>query len=504
MDIISIIIWLLLWAGAGRRGGKNTTEKNVQNKKDGLMWEIRKLEQEARTIISDAEKKSSHIVQKAEEIVTKSEKEAEHKQKKIDQYEEKLWQKEEKLEQRIEKLDQKKEEILEKEKELDATLEKEKTILSDLSGMSPEDAKKQLFEQIETENKEEIKRFVNKWKSIKEEEAKDEAAQIIAKVLPRVAQEWLNEHVVSLIDLPSEDMKGKIIGREGRNINAFEKATGVEVTIDDTPMTIKISSFDPEKRFVAKATMDKLVKDGRINPVFIEKMYEEVLKGMPERFMKKGKEALTILNLPMMKPEVVETIGKFFLRYSYGQNLRLHSIEVAKLSELLANELWLNADLAKKAGLLHDIGKIESGNGEAHTRTGAEFLRKHKMHDVIVNTAEGHHFDVPMLYPEAFVVAAADAISASRLWARSDTKDIFIERMGTLENLITSVDGVEKAYIMSAGREIMAFFNPSTIDDKKMEELTGEIWAKIEEQLDYPGTIRIVGIREKKLTHFLR
>ena len=504
MDIISIIVGLLLWAGWGRFGGKSATEKSVQNKKDGLQWEIKKLEEQARNIISDAEKKSGHIVQKAEEIVIKSEKEAEHKQKKIDQYEDKLTQKEEKLEQRIEKLDEKKEELATKQKELDETLEKEKTILSDLSGMSPDQAKKQLFEQIETENQAEITRFVNKWKGIKEEEAKEEAGKIIAKVLPRVAQEGLNEHVVSLIDLPSEDMKGKIIGREWRNINAFEKATGVEVTIDDTPMTIKISSFDPEKRFIAKATMDKLVKDGRINPVFIEKMHEEVVASMPEKFMKKGKEALTILNLPMMKPEVVETIGKFFLRYSYGQNLRLHSIEVAKLSELLANELWLNADLAKKAWLLHDIGKIESGNGEAHTKTGGEFLRKHKMHDVIVNTAEWHHFDVPMLYPEAFVVAAADAISASRLWARSDTKDIFIERMGTLENLVTSVEWVDKAYIMSAGREIMAFFNPHSIDDKRMEELTWEIGAKIEEQLDYPGTIRIVGIREKKLTHFLR
>jgi len=487
------VVWLWLW----RFFGKTNTEKSVQSKKDGIISEIKSLEEQARGILSKAEIKAS-------EIVTKGEKEAEHKQKKIDQYEEKLGQKEEKLDQRIEKLDEKKEELILKQKELDSVLEKEKTILSDLTGLTPEEAKKQLFAQIETENQSEITRFINKWKQIKEEEAKEEAGKIIAKVLPRVAQEWLNEHVVSLIDLPSEDMKGKIIGREGRNINAFEKVTWVEVTIDDTPMTIKISSFDPERRFIAKATMDKLVKDGRINPVFIEKMYEEVVKSMPERFMKKGKEALTILNLPMMKPEVVETVGRFYLRYSYGQNLRLHSIEVAKLSEMLANELGLDSDMAKKAWLLHDIGKIEAGNGEAHTKAGAEFLRKHKMHDVIVNTAEWHHFDVEMKYPEAFVVTAADAISASRLWARSDTKDLFIERMWNLENLIWDIEWVNKSYIMSAWREIMAFFNPDTVDDKKMEELTQQIWTKIEEQLDYPGTIRIVGIREKKLTHFLR
>ncbi len=496
MDLLGIILAVVgLWVW--RYVGKTNTEKSVQNKKDWVVSEIKRLEEQARWILSKAENK-------AQDIVTKSEKEADHKQKKIDQYEEKLGLKEEKLDQRIEKLDVKKEELIVKQKELDETLEKEKTILSDLSGLTPEDAKKQLFEQIETENQSEITRFINKWKMIKEEEAKEEAGKIIAKVLPRVAQEWLNEHVVSLIDLPSEDMKWKIIWREWRNINAFEKVTWVEVTIDDTPMTIKISSFDPEKRFIAKAVMDKLVKDWRINPVFIEKMHAEVIKSMPERFMKKGKEALTILNLPMMKPEVVETIWRFYLRYSYGQNLRLHSIEVAKLSEMLANELWLNADLAKKAWLLHDIGKIEAWNGEAHTKAWAEFLRKHKMHDVIVNTAEWHHFDVEMKYPEAFVVTAADAISASRLWARSDTKDLFIERMWNLENLITEMEGIDKSYIMSAWREIMAFFNPDTVDDKRMEELTQEIGTKIEEQLDYPGTIRIVWIREKKMTHFLR
>ncbi len=496
MDILTIVLWIVGLA-AWWFVGKTNTEKKVQNKKDWLVWEIKQLEEQARWILSKAETK-------AQDIVNKSEKEAEHKQKKIDQYEEKLGAKEEKLEQRIEKLDEKKEELLVKQKELDETLDKEKTILSDLSGLSPAEAKTQLFEQIENENQEEIKRFLNKWKMIKEEEAKEEAGKIIAKVLPRVAQEGLNEHVVTLVDLPSEDMKGKIIGREWRNINAFEKVTGVEVTIDDTPMTIKLSSFDPEKRFVAKATMEKLVKDGRINPVFIEKMHEEVLKSMPERFMKKGKEALTMLNLPMMKPEIVETIWRFYLRYSYGQNLRLHSIEVARLSEMLANELGLDAEMAKKAWLLHDIGKIEAGNGEAHTKAWWEFLRKHKMHDIIVNTAEWHHFDVEMNYPEAFVVTAADAISASRLGARSDTKDLFIERMWSLENLISGIEGVDKSYIMSAWREIMAFFNPDKVDDKKMEELTQDIWKKIEDQLDYPGTIRIVWIREKKMTHFLR
>ncbi len=514
MLIVAFLVWWFWW--------KWMIEKNIKEDKHLAKAEVERLQKQAEVITSKAEikaeeitKKAEGIVQKAESkaqeitkkadvIVSKAEKDAEHQQKKIDQLETKLTQKEEKLDQRIEKLDEKKEELATKKKDLDEMFAKQETILSDLSGLSPADAKKQLFDQIEQTNKDEIKRFINKRKTIKEEEAKEEAWKIIAKVMPRVAQEWINEFVVSNIDLPTEDMKGKIIGREGRNITAFEKVTGVEVTIDDTPLTIKLSTYDTEKRFIAGETMKKLIKDGRINPVYIQKMYDEVLKWMSERFMKKWKEALAILNIPMMKPEIVEMVWRFYLRYSYGQNLRQHSIEVAKLSEMLANELGLDADIAKKAWLLHDIWKIEAGNGEAHTKAWAEFLRKHKMNDVIVNTAEWHHFDVEMIYPEARVVTAADAISASRLWARSDTKELFIERMSQLENLITEVEGVEKSYIMSAWREIMVFFNPTTVDDITMEKLTWDIWKKIEDQLDYPGSIRVVGIREKKLTHFLR
>ena len=511
VGIIALIAWFTIskiLTEKGFAGQKSLLEQDIAQKKKESESIISRAESESQKIIDIADKHAKEMTTRAEkesnEILTRAEKDVGSRQSKLDQIEEKLTQKEEKLDSRLEKLDTQKEELNTKKIELEKSLEKQKTILSDLSGLSPEEAKKQLLDKIETDNQAEIKRFINKYKTIKEEEAKEEAAKIICKVMPRVAQEWLNEFLVSHVDLPDESMKGKIIGREGRNITAFERVTGVEVVIDDTPLTLKISCFESERRFVAVETMKKLITDGRINPVYIEKMYEEVVEGMEDRFMKKGKEALTKLNLPMMKPEVVIMIGRFFLRSSYGQNLWVHSIEVARLSEMLANELGLNADLAKKAGLLHDIGKIEAGNGETHTKVGAEFLRKHKMHDVIVNTAEAHHFDTELLYPEARVVTAADAISASRLWARRDTKELFIERMSTLENLITEMPGIEKAYIMQAGREIMAFFNPDKVDDKTMEKMTSEIGKKIEDQLDYPGSIRIVWVREKKLTHYLR
>ena len=483
-------------------------EKIQTNKKTQAEADLAQLQIQKKQVLDETEQKSKHLFadaeRKAKDILERGEKEASFKQQKIDQYEQRLTQKEQKIDEKYELLDKKKEELTARKTELDKVFEEQKTILERVAGLSADKAKEELFQKIETENRDEIERFINKMKLIKEEESKEEAAKIIAKVLPRVVQDGLSEHLVTLVDLPTEDMKGKIIGREGRNIALFEKVTGVEVTIDDTPLTIKLSSYDVEKRFFAAETMKRLVRDAKINPVSIEKYHEETLEKIGESFMRKGKETLALLNIPMMKPEIVEYIGRFHLRYSYGQNLLLHSIEVARMSEMLANELGLNADLAKKAGLLHDIGKIDAGNGEGHAKVGAEILRKYGMHDVIVNTAEAHHFDVPLLYPETWIATAADMISASRPGARVDSKEKFIERMSNLETLVSTIPGVSKAYIMQAGREIMAFFNPINVKDDAVEELVQHIALKIEEQLDYPGSIRIVGIREQKVTHYLR
>ncbi|MDR0370226.1 MAG: HDIG domain-containing protein [Candidatus Peribacteria bacterium] len=229
---------------------------------------------------------------------------------------------------------------------------------------------------IEKENVEEINRFVEKYKTIKSEEAEAEAAKIVVNSLQKIATQNISEFTTKTVDLPNEEFKGKLIGREGRNISSFEKITGVELIIDDTPGTVKISSFDHEKRFIAAQTLELLIKDGRINPVYIEKIYNQVVEELQNTFMEKGKEALNILNIPMMKPEVVKTIGQFFLRFSYGQSLWAHSIEVAKIAEAIAIEVGLDPILAKKAGLLHDVGKVLSTTGESHTKLGADMLRK--------------------------------------------------------------------------------------------------------------------------------
>ena len=280
--------------------------------------------------------------------------------------------------------------------------------------------------------------------------------------------------------------------------------TGVELIVDDTPLTVRVSSFDSEKRYIASTMLQKLIKDGRINPFYIEKTYNEVVADLQNLLIEKGKEALALLNIPMMKPDLVKMIGQYYLRYSYGQNLRQHSIEVAKISEAIATELGLDPILAKKAGLFHDIGKIIANTGESHSLIGGETLKKMGMDPAIVNAAEAHHYDVPITSPIAWIVAAADAISASRPGARFNTKELFIEKMGELEKLIYEIQGIDKVHIMQAGREIMVYVNPKEISDTQLETLLKDIGTKIEEKLDYPGIIRVTGIRETKIIEFLR
>lgn len=280
--------------------------------------------------------------------------------------------------------------------------------------------------------------------------------------------------------------------------------TGVELIVDDTPLTVRVSSFDSEKRYIASIMLQKLIKDGRINPFYIEKTYNEVVAELQNLLAEKGKEALAMLNIPMMKPDLVKMIGQYYLRYSYGQNLWTHSIEVAKICEAIATELGLDPILAKKAGLFHDIGKIVATTGQSHSAIGAEVLKKLGMDPIIINAAESHHYDVPISNPFSWIVAAADAISASRPGARFDTKELFIEKMGELEKLIYEIPGIDKVHIMQAGREIMVYVNPKEISDIQLETLLKDIGTKIEEKLDYPGIIRVTGIRETKIIEFLR
>ena len=422
--------------------------------------------------MEEAKKKAEKIIEAAEEKAAKIE---EQRLAKMEEIQNRLLDREEKMDQRLEKLEEEKKKVIELRQEAEEKVREQTLKLTEIGKLSTQEAKEQIFTRIEKENTEEINRFIEKYKTIKAEEAEVEAAKIVVKSLPKTATNNISEFTTRTVDLPNEEFKGKLIGREGRNISFFEKTTGVELIIDDTPGTVKISSFDHEKRFVAAKTLELLIKDGRINPMYIEKIHNQVVEDLPNIFLEKGKEALNILNLPMMKPEVVQTIGQFSLRFSYGQSLRSHSVEVAKIAEAMAVELGLDPILAKKAGLLHDIGKIASTTGESHTKIGADMLKKRSMDPVIINAAEAHHYDVAMTHPISRIIAAADAMSASRPGARYDTKELFIEKMVELEKIIIEVEGVDKVHIMQAGREIMVYVNPKEINDTQIEKLLEEI-----------------------------
>lgn len=495
--IVSAAISLAIGGAAGFYGYKKSlTEKQLRYKKK--MERVKEIEEE---MLDEAKKKAEVILEQAE---VKAQKIEDQRLAKMEEIQNRLLLREEKMDQKLEKLEEEKMKIVEKQREADQLIDQQKMKLSEIAGIKPEEAKQQIMERIEAEHQEELIRYIEKFKTIKAEEASKEAAIIISQALPKVAADTVSEFTSKMIDLPSEEFKGKLIGREGRNISLFEKLTGVELLIDDTPLSVRISSFDCEKRFVAAKTLELLIKDGRINPFYIEKVFNQVTADLQTTLMEKGKEALTVLNIPMMKPEVVRAIGQFFLRYSYGQNLWIHSLEVAKTSEMIAIELGLDPALAKKAGLLHDVGKVLAGAGESHTKVWADMLRKWWMDPVIVNAAESHHYDVEMTHPISWIVAAADAMSASRPGARFDTKEFFIEKMGELEKLIREVEGVEKVHIMQAGREIMVFVNPKMISDLQVERLLQTVGKKIEEQLDYPGIIRLTALRETKLIQYLR
>jgi len=452
-------------------------------------------------ILEEWRKKAHQVVEQAEEKANRIE---EQRLKKMEEIQNRLLVREEKMDEKLERLEKEREKITERQKEAEGIIKQQTEKLAEIAKLKKDEAKEQLFANMEIEYQKEIKEFVEKMKTIKTEEADKEAGKIIAKSLPRIASEAVNEFTTKSVDLPNEDYKGKLIGREGRNISFFEKITWVELIIDDTPMVVRISSFDNEKRFIAATVLNRLVKDGRINPHYIEKIHNQVVEELPNILIEKGKEALSQLNIPMMKPEVVKHVGQLYLRFSYGQNIWLHSIEVAKIAEAIATEMWIDPTMAKKAGLFHDIGKIVATTWQSHTALWAELLKKFGMDEIIINAAESHHYDVPMTNPISWIVAAADAISASREWARYDTREMFVEKMSDLEKLIKDISWIEKVHIMQAGREIITYVDPVKISDKDLEKVLKTIGEKIEEQLDYPGIIRVTAIRENKLIEFLR
>ncbi len=476
---------------------------------------LSKKSQKAQDIIKEAKQESQEIIQKTEEksekLTSNAQKDIQKRYDRLDELEDKIGQRETKISQREDKvvkreenLQSERKDLIEKQKELDNALQEKKEMLSKISNLSPEKAEQKLMDMLKRQKEKELWQFMDKYETIKKQQADQKAIDLVSSVLPRVAVDDLNDYTLSMVDLPSEDTKGKIIWREWRNIDFIEKVTGTEVIIDDTPLTVKVSSYDVEKRFKTVKLLEKLIKDWRINPVYIQEKYKEVEENMDKIMLKEWKKALRKISVPIMEDEVTRYIGKMQLRSSYGQNLLEHALEVAKIAELIANEFGLDGMIAKKAGILHDIGKLTAKSWEWHAKVWADILKKYNFSDEVINAAESHHFDVDMSSPYSYIIAASDAISASREGVRNSAEDVFIERMRNLESLVKSVKWVSKVHIMQAGREIISFVNPEDVSDLELRETNNEIATKIDEQLDYPGVIRVVVIRENKVIDYIK
>jgi ribonucrease Y len=394
--------------------------------------------------------------------------------------------------------------LVAKEGQLSQVLQEQRDRLLQLTNLSPEAAKEMLLKRIEQDCKLEAGALIQKITEQAQDEAKEKSRQIVLQAIQRYAAEQTSDHTVSTVNIPSDDMKGRVIGREGRNIRSFEKATGVDVIIDDTPGVVVVSCFDPVRRQVARLSLEKLVQDGRIHPARIEEVVATTGKEMEEELVRIGKEAAQEANLQLPKP-FIPMLGRLGFRTSYGQNVLKHSMEVAYLSQMIADELGLDGNLARRAGLLHDIGKAMDHEQEGgHPQLGREFMRRFDEPEAVLNAAEGHHGDVPATTPYTMIVMAADAISASRPGARRESLERYVKRLQELEDLAMSFEGVRQAYAIQAGREVRVIVDAKLVDDRISAKICRDIAQKIETELNYPGEIKVTMIREVRSVEYAR
>ena len=477
---------------------KKTERMLAQTKKEiDKMKRDAALEQkeEAHKIKMDLDKE---IREKKEEL-KESENRLLQREANIDKRDEMFQKRELALDERENKLSEKQEEIqLEKSKVEDIKKEQIE-LLEKISGFSKEKAKELVMAKVKESMNKEILEYIKERENEAKLEADKTAREYIVSSMQKYAADIASDQTVTVIDLPTDDMKGRIIGREGRNIRTIEAITGVDLIIDDTPEAVVISSFDPLRREIARVTLETLIKDGRIHPTRIEELYDKVCKDMKQKIIEYGQNATFELGLTKFDPELIEIIGKLHFRTSFGQNALQHSIEVGRLSGLLAGELGENVNLAKRAGLLHDIGKAVDHEIEgSHVEIGVDIAKKYKENDVVLNAIASHHGDTNATSVISTIVAIADALSASRPGARNDSIENYIKRLSQLEEVGNEIKGVDKTYAVQAGRELRVVVKPEEVDDLEAHRIAREVKEKIEANLKYPGTIKITVVRETR------
>ena len=479
----------------------------AQKEADKLIREAKKEAEKAkRDGILELKEESFKLKKQTDEEIKEKKKELNDLNQRIDNREKSLDKRDELLTEREKNLDQKDKDLLAKQKEIqekDAKMEsiiKEQiALLEKISGFSKDKARELVLKKVEEEMSKEISIYLKEREDEAKLEADKKAKDILVSSMQRYSNDVSSEQTVTTVELPNDEMKGRIIGREGRNIRTIEAVTGVDLIIDDTPEVIVLSSFDPLRREIAKVTLETLIKDGRIHPARIEELYDKVCEDYKKLIREKGEEALFELGISKVDPELVETIGKLAFRTSYGQNVLQHSVEVANLAGLMASELGENVMLAKRAGLLHDIGKAIDFEVEgSHVEIGADLAKKYGEDKVVLNAIESHHGDKKSEYVISELVAIADTLSAARPGARNDSLENYVKRLEELEKIGNEIEGVDKTFAMQAGRELRVVVKPDQIDDLTSYKVAREIKDKIEETMQYPGTIKVVVIRETR------
>lgn len=518
--VLAVILCLIALALGAVISGYLMFKAGINHRKKIAEAAIGSAEAEAEKIISTARKnaeslKKEKIIEAKDEIYkakTESEREIKERRSEVSRQERRVQQKEETLDRKIDALDKKEEAVASKLKEAEGKLEEAETIkrsqieiLERISQFTVEQAKEYLLKQLDDDLIHEKAVKIVSYEQQTKEECEAKARQLISLAIARCAADQVSESAVSVVPLPNDEMKGRIIGREGRNIRALEQLTGVDLIIDDTPEAITLSCFDPVRREVARIALEKLIQDGRIHPTRIEEMVDKARREVEQVIKSEGERAVLETNIHGLNHELVKLIGRLHYRTSYRQNVLNHSIEVAHIAGMMASELGVDPTLARRAGLLHDIGKALSHEIEgSHVQIGVDVCKKYRESNDIIHAIEAHHGDVEIHSVIAALVQAADAISAARPAARSENFESYIKRLEKLEEICMSFDGVEKSFAIQAGREVRIMVAPEKVNDEKMVIVARDIAKKIEDEMDYPGQIKVNIIRESRATEYAK
>jgi len=505
ISIIVDILVLVVGVAAGYFFQRYQHDRALKNQQDKAENILKVASEQARLIESQARESATKIVQSAEGEIKERRVELNRDADRMDKRRTELEARADKLEQREQALNKRQSAVDKRANEIDSLYGQEMAKLEEIAQLTQDGARKELFAAVEKEARADMARIYRQIEAEAREEGEKRARKLIADAIQRVASEHVAEVTSSRVTLPNEEMKGRIVGRNGRNIKAFEQAAGVDVIVDDTPESVTISCFDSVRREIARRALARLTVDGRIHPAHIEKIIEEETKAVDKIINESGEQAAFDAGIAGLHPEVLRMMGRLKFRTSYGQNQLAHAVEVSKLASILASELGAKVDLAKQGGFLHDIGKAMDHNQEGtHASLGAEFCRRYGVNSIVVNAIESHHHEVDQLTIEAVIAEAADAISGARPGARREDLEAYIKRIRTLEELSMSFEGVAQAFAIQAGREVRVIVKPDNIDDLASARLARDIAKKIEETMQYPGQIKVTVIRETRAMEFAK